>query len=96
VSLSLWYTSLKGPNSGLNQPYPQDPIERKRDAHFNPGDASRNLATLETFEAMRLDLNDWYDLSKPGKYRLRAVFAADSGMGEGSAAEVSFQVGHIE
>ncbi len=96
VSISLWYTSLKGPNSGLNQPYPQDSIEPKRDAHFNPGDASRNLATLETFEAMRLDLNDWYDLSKPGKYRLRAVFAADSGMGEGSAAEVSFQVGHIE
>ena len=96
VSLSLWYTSLKGPNSGLNQPYPQDPIEPKRDAHFNPGDASRNLATLETFEAMRLDLNEWYDLSKPGKYRLRAVFAADSGMGEGSAAEVSFQIGNIE
>jgi hypothetical protein len=96
VSLSLWYTSLKGPNSGLNQPYPQDPIEPKRDANFNPGDASRNLATLETFEAMRIDLNDWYDLSKPGKYRLRAVFAADSGMGEGSAADVSFQVGNLE
>ena len=42
---------------------------------------------------MRLDLNDWFDLTKPGKYRAGVTFAADSGFGEGSSGEVFFEVG---
>ena len=45
---------------------------------------------------MRLDLGDWFDLAKPGRYRLRVTFAADSGLGEGSSSEAYFQVGGDE
>jgi hypothetical protein len=71
-------------------------IEPKRDAHFEPGGRSRPLTPLEAFEAMRFDLNDWFDLTKPGKYRVRVTFAAGSGIGEGSASEAYFQVGGDE
>jgi len=84
---------LQNPSSNFNQPQASDPVEPKRDARFEPGDGSRTLEPFEAFEAMRIDLNDWFDLSKPGRYRLRATFAADSLVGEGSASEIYFQVG---
>ena len=68
VDLSLWHSPSRGPRSIFNQVYPNEVIEPKRDAHFDPGERSRLLAPLEAFEAMRLDLNDWFDLTKPGKY----------------------------
>ena len=42
---------------------------------------------------MRLDLNDWFDLTRPGPYRFGVSFAANSGVGEGSATESYFQIG---
>jgi hypothetical protein len=93
VNLSLWRSTPRGPRSVSNQVYPNDAVAPKRDAHFDPGEASRPLAPLEAFEAMRLDLNVWFDLTKPGRYRLRVTFTADSGLGEGSASEAYFQVG---
>jgi len=96
INLSLWRSALRGPSSSFNQPYPSDVIEPKRDAHFDPGEGSRPLAPLEAFEAMRFDLNDWFDLTKPGRYRLRVTFAADSDIGEGSSSEAYFQVGGDE
>jgi hypothetical protein len=93
VNLSLWHSTSRGPSSGLNQISPNDVIVPKRDAHFDPGEGTRPLTPLEAFEAMRLDLNDWFDLTRPGRYRLRVTFAADCGIGEGSASEVYFQVG---
>jgi hypothetical protein len=80
----------------MNQDYPNDVIEPKRDAHFGSGEGSRPLAPLEAFEAMRFDINDWFDLAKPGRYRLRVNLAADSGIGEGWSNEVYFQVGGNE
>ena len=65
-------------------------------AHFEPGNGSRLLAPLESFEVMRLDLNDWFDLTKPGRYRAGVNFAADCGLGEGSASHVDFQIGGDE
>ena len=59
----------------------------------NPGDATRSLAPLESFEAMRIDLNDWFDMTKPGKYQLGVTFDASSGLGQGSSGDVQFQVG---
>jgi hypothetical protein len=67
-------------------------IEPKRDAHFDPGEGSRSLAPLEAFEAMRFDVNDWFDATKPGTYRLRVNLAADSGIGEGWSNEAYFQI----
>ncbi|MEJ7636664.1 MAG: hypothetical protein WKF75_01435 [Singulisphaera sp.] len=96
VNPSLWRSTSRGPRSGMNQVYPNDVIEPKRDAHFDPGEGSRPLTPLEAFEAMRIDLDDWFDLTKPGRYRLRVTFAADSGIGEGSSSEAYFQVGGDE
>ena len=93
IKLSLWYTAARGSRFGPNQVYADEVIAPKRDAHFDPGDGSRLLAPLETFEAMRLDLNDWFDLTKPGSYRVGATFDADSGIGEGSASQAYFGVG---
>ena len=96
VNLSLRHSTSRGPRTIFNQAEPTDVIEPKRDVHFDPGEGSRPLAPLEAFEAMRFDLNDWFDLSKPGRYRFRVTFDADSGIGEGSASEVYFQVGDDE
>jgi hypothetical protein len=96
IKLSLWRSTGRGSRSNFNQPQPNDPVEPKRDAHFEPGDGSRTLEPLAAFEAMRIDLNDWFDLSKPGRYRLGATFAADSGIGEGPASQVYFQIGGDE
>jgi hypothetical protein len=96
VNLSLWRSASRRMTSDFNHGYPNDVVEPKRDAHFDPGQGSRLLSPLEAFEAMRFELNDWFDLTKPGRYRLRVTFAADSGLGEGSASEVNFQVGGDE
>ena len=42
---------------------------------------------------MRLDLNDWFHLTRPGTYRVRVAFAADSGFGEGTSNDWYFTVG---
>ena len=54
------------------------------------------LSPLEAFEAVRLDLNDWFDLTKPGKYGVTVIFEAGSGIGEGSSSQAYFQVGNEE
>lgn len=96
VNLSLWYSPPRGSRSVLNPVYPLEAVEPKRDAHFDPGEGTRTLAPLETFEAMRFDLNDWFDLTKPGAYRLHVTFTADSGIGEGVSNDAFFQVGGDE
>jgi len=96
VNLSLWHATARGPNSGRNQAYPNDVTEPKRNTQFDPGQGSRLLVPLEAFEAMRFDLNDWFDLTKPGRYRLRVAFATDSGIGEGSSNDAYFQIGFDE
>jgi hypothetical protein len=96
LGLSLWHSTARGPKSAFRSVYPDEAIEPVRDAHFDPGDGERPLAPLEGFEAMRFDLNDWFDLTKPGAYRFRLTCTAASGLGEGSASEVCFQVGSDE
>jgi|GEM_PF-3463045 len=96
VSLSLSRLTTREAASGFNKISATEAIEPKQIVHFDPGNESRSLAPLETFEAMRFDLNDWFDLTKPGKYYFRVNFAADSGIGEGSTKDVYFQVGGDE
>jgi hypothetical protein len=92
ITLSLWYTAARGSRFGPNQVYADEVIAPMRDTHFDPGEGSRLLAPLESFEAMRLDLNEWFDLTRPGSYRVGVTFAADSGIGEGSASQAYFRV----
>jgi hypothetical protein len=93
ITLSLWGSPSQSPSRGTNRDYPNDVIEPTRRAYFEPNKASRTLAPLEAFEAMRLDLNDWFALTKPGSYRVRVNFEADSGLGAGSATEAYFRLG---
>ena len=88
MTLKLHYTSGDGSGS-----YPDEEATRRRDARFDPGPAARPLAPLESFEAARLDPADWFDVTRPGQYRLGVTFDRDSGVGEGFGSEVYFQVG---
>ena len=74
---------------------PRAGVERTptRTARFDPGDASRSLAPTESFDALRIDLADWFGPLAPGSYRLHATFAADSGLGEGRTSDLYFTVG---
>jgi hypothetical protein len=94
VDLLLWRSTSPGPS--VSNARPDEPVVPRQIAHFDAGGDSRSLAPLEPFEAMRFDLNDWFDVSQPGRYRFRLTFAADSGVGTGSATETHFQVGGDE
>jgi hypothetical protein len=71
---------------------PSPPRKPSRTDRFDPGNASRTLAPTESFEAMRLDLNDWYAGLQPGRYHLHLTFDADSGLGEGTTNRLEFQI----
>jgi hypothetical protein len=93
VTLVLSYAGRGGSRTHLNLLLkPRDQVEPKRDVHFDPGPDSRVLAPLESFEAMHLDLTDWFDLTKPGIYFVAMTFAGDSGMGEGTSVQSEFTI----
>lgn len=94
VSLSLWHSTPPRTRSEFSWgDVPGDRVVPRREAHFEPGDATRTLAPLESFEAMRIDLNDWFDMTRPGRYSLAVTFDASSGLGQGSSGDVVFHVG---
>ncbi len=93
MSLKLYYTAeIASERNGFGA-YPNEESAPRRDARFDPGPAARPLAPLESFEAARLDPADWFDVSRPGSYRLAVKFDSDSGVGEGYGTEAYFQVG---
>ncbi len=93
ITLKLYYTAeIASERNGFGS-LPDEEVVIRRGARFDPGPASRSLAPLESFEAMRLDPADWFDVSRPGRYRLAVKFDRDSGVGEGYGTEVYFQVG---
>jgi hypothetical protein len=59
---------------------------------FTPGSASRTLGPAESIEALRLDLNDWFAIDRPGLYRLRINFTKDCGFAEGASNETTFPI----
>jgi hypothetical protein len=93
VNLLLWRSLAQRPRSQFLWDQPSEPVAPRRDLHFEPGNATRSLAPLESFEAIRFDLDNWFDMTRPGMYRLIVTFTASSGLGEGSSGEVRFQVG---
>jgi hypothetical protein len=75
------------------KPQPAEELQPTRDARFTPGDATRPLGPAQSFEAFRLDLRDWFDLSRPGQYRLEVVLNPDSGIAPASAGGLYFVLG---
>jgi hypothetical protein len=61
-------------------------------ARFAAGGDERVLAPAGEVEAFTLDLNDWFEITKPGAYRLKFVSTKDSGLGEGESNEVMFSL----
>jgi hypothetical protein len=96
VSLELYYSAPHVPGSVQRPGIPNEPIRAKRTDHFDPGVATRPMAAFEVFDAMELDLNDWFDLTRRGSYRVQVTFAADSGVGVGSTNSWHFTVGERE
>jgi hypothetical protein len=94
--LTVFYSLPRPTQSGQGQGGPQEELKPKRTESFIPGDAARPLAPFQAFDALRLDLDDWFDLTRPGSYRARAVFSADSGLGEGKTNDWYFNVGNSE
>jgi hypothetical protein len=91
VTLAAFYSAP----SYSRTPGPGEEIKPKKwSDRFDPGanDPARPLEAFEVFEVMRLDLNDWFDLTRPGSYRVRVTFTADSGVAEGAANPWDFTV----
>jgi hypothetical protein len=47
--------------------------------HFRPQGKTRELATTEEVLALAVDLRDWFDITRPGLYRLSVGFSAKDG-----------------
>jgi hypothetical protein len=71
-------------------------LKPKRTDRSLPGDNTRVLPAFERFIAARIDLTDWFDLTRPGAYQVTLKFAADSGLGAGTSNEWRFMVGDPE
>jgi hypothetical protein len=59
---------------------------------FQDGGASRNLGPGESFTAARIDLRDWFDLSRPGLYRIHLELTKESGLGAGECPRLIFVI----
>jgi hypothetical protein len=95
VALVAFYSAPSPSLTRVHWRGPAEELKPKRTDRFDPGanDASRPLAPFEVFEAMRLDLNEWFDLTKPGGYHVHVKFTADSGFGAGSSNDWYFTIG---
>jgi hypothetical protein len=61
-------------------------------ARFNPGPAARDLGPAESFDAMRFDLASWFEIDRPGRYRLEVTFTPASEVAEGVSNPADFRV----
>ncbi len=84
VSLVLKEVPDESDGQGLRRARSAPPPKPMRTEQFDPGRAARMLAPSESFEALRVDLNDWFAGLKPGGYWLQANFGTESGIGEGT------------
>jgi hypothetical protein len=96
ISLEVRFTPLSP--SGQN-PHGSivawDELRPIRTARFDPDQAkaTRTLGPAEAFEAFRVTLNDWVDLSRPGTYRVKLTFDDAAGVGKGSTNELYLPIG---
>ncbi len=96
VALAVFYSAPSGSRTDWFPEHLQDALKPMQADRFTRGEAARPLAPFEAFEVMRLDLNDWFDLTRSGPYRVHVAFAADSGVGEGTSNDWYFTIGDSE
>jgi len=69
------------------------PLTPARTETFAPTSAARRLTPTQKMQVLQLDLRDWYDLSRPGSYRLAFEFDGKrSGLGEGNTLSLWFEL----
>ena len=61
-------------------------------AHGAGVDVIDHFSPVESFEALQIDLNDWFAGLGPGSFRLHIAFAKDSGIGEGMTNDIFFTI----
>ena len=90
--MALVLTEIPRGDDGFAARHDLPPRPPARTDRFDPGNASRTLAPTESFDACRLDLNDWYTGLQPGNYWLQVTFGADSGVGAGKTNRMKFWI----
>lgn len=93
LTLTAYYSAPRRNNTDMIFEIPNEELKPKRIDRFDPGADARPMAPFEVREAMRLDLNDWFDLTRRGQYRVVIEFGADSGAGAGTSNNWFFEVG---
>ncbi|HET6247612.1 MAG TPA: hypothetical protein VFE47_07945 [Tepidisphaeraceae bacterium] len=82
VSIKLLYAPRTPDDGTVWNPDPADKswteVKSKPSAAWNPDLVTRDLEAGEAFEVMRIDLRDFFDLSRPGSYRVQILFNVDS------------------
>ncbi len=77
----------EGPDAGIlldEKPLSDLPSERSNEKKL--------VESADSYEAASLDLRDCFDLTRPGRYRVRINFTKQSGLGEGSTQQIDFQL----
>jgi len=92
VTLTLFDVPKNPYGSGSPAMTPPGPREPTRRAQFDPGGASRTLGPTESFEALRVDLRDWFGTLGPGSYHVRIAVSQDSGIGNGTSGGGNFSI----
>jgi hypothetical protein len=68
-------------------------LEPKTRRQFKPTDVQKTVGPGEGFIACQLDLNNWFDITAPGAYRLRFTFdSPDGGFADGQSNRVTFSL----
>jgi hypothetical protein len=93
LKLTRGEASLMDLVDGGRRTGPPKDLAPTRVARFTPGDAARTLGPAEAFEAFRIDLRDWFDLSRSGSYHLVITFGDEAGLGPGVSGDVHFRLG---
>ncbi|MCI0683291.1 MAG: hypothetical protein L0Y71_14405 [Gemmataceae bacterium] len=96
IQLRLRYTASKDANRGASLEDDgtdwRDVAPKQRQS-LNIGAATRGAAPAATFATFALDLEDWFDLSRPGGYRFQVVFDRRAGaFAEGDSQELQFSL----
>jgi hypothetical protein len=97
IQLRVRYTSAKDAKTAYfisptrNEETDWQELKAKSNPRFNSGPATKTVAPAEEFADIELDLNDFFDMTKPGGYRVQLIFTtADGGFAEGATQEEQF------
>lgn len=80
LTISLHWAGFepKRPNAGTANDKLFMAVDAVGDRHFEPDGGNHTLQFAETFEALTLDLHDWFKIERDGYYRVRFELDGDA------------------